>query len=637
MPEAFNSTSACPPTVRSARPALGTAFLGLACGLAAGAFLLARSGAPSSAGSAPDEKPGAVDPAAKLPVMPVCEPGGWLDAAMQAVDPLKTDWDTEAFQVSADGRLKLLSRLPAHPEELDAARVSVVAAADFRCARLRPAATEVYRDKTIAVSRAPTGRGEPPPAFHGPAGLAAALRELADLFAGSTDLRPEFKTYKVELGADAATTVALVEIFGTTPRGRLQVNSRWRCTWKHAGRGSTPALTSITALEHEEAAGGARPFFEDCTVAVLGANPSYREQLLHGLDHWRARIETGMGIDPTGLNGLAVGDVDGDGLEDLYLCRPGGLPNKLFLRNADGTLRDASAGSGVDLLDRTAAALILDLDNDGKADMAVAAGNRVLFLQGDGSGKFALRARLPTPGGAYSLAAADFDDDGFVDVYVCCNELAGLSLKDAADYGLPVPFHDANNGAPNVLEKNDGKWGFTDVTRAVGLDVNNRRFSYAAAWEDFDNDGRIDLCVANDFGRKNLYRNLGGRFVDVAGPAGAEDMGAGMSASWADLNNDGFMDLYFGNMFSKAGNRIAFQQRFKQADEKTVEGLRRFSQGNTLLVNKGDGTFADATVDAGVRLGRWAWGSNFVDVNNDGLPDILVADGYLTTDDPGDL
>ena len=73
----------------------------------------------------------------------------------------------------------------------------------------------------------------------------------------------------------------------------------------------------------------------------------------------------------------------------------------------------------------------------------------------------------------------------------------------------------------------------------------------------------LDLYVANDFGRNNLYRNDGGRFVDVAGQAGVEDMASGMSASWGDYNQDGHMDLYVGNMFSSAGNRIAYQQRFK--------------------------------------------------------------------------
>ena len=82
-----------------------------------------------------------------------------------------------------------------------------------------------------------------------------------------------------------------------------------------------------------------------------------------------------------------------------------------------------------------------------------------------------------------------------------------------------MPYHDANNGGRNVLLRNDGRWRFSHATVRAGLDVKNRRFSYAAAWEDFDNDGDQDLYVANDFGRNNLYRNDSGRFTDIAAAA----------------------------------------------------------------------------------------------------------------------
>jgi hypothetical protein len=74
--------------------------------------------------------------------------------------------------------------------------------------------------------------------------------------------------------------------------------------------------------------------------------------------------------------------------------------------------------------------------------------------------------------------------------------------------------------------------------------VNNQRFSYAAAWDDYDQDGDFDLYVANDFGRNNLYRNDRTGFEDVADELGVEDTGSGMSVSWGDVNGDGWMDLY---------------------------------------------------------------------------------------------
>ena len=114
----------------------------------------------------------------------------------------------------------------------------------------------------------------------------------------------------------------------------------------------------------------------------------------------------------------------------------------------------------------------------------------------------------------------------------------------------------------NIATAPDSAWEFRDVTRDVGLDVNNQRHSLAAAWEDFDNDGDQDLYVANDYGPNCLYRNDAGRFVDVAETAGVLDFGSGMSVSWGDYNRDGLMDLYVGNMFSSAGNRITTQDQF---------------------------------------------------------------------------
>lgn len=201
-----------------------------------------------------------------------------------------------------------------------------------------------------------------------------------------------------------------------------------------------------------------------------------------------------------------------------------------------------------------------------------------------------------------------------------------------------MPYHDANNGRANVFLRNEGDGKFSDITRESGLDVNNRRYSFAASWEDYDNDGDLDLYVANDFGRNNLYRNDAGSFVDVAAEAGVEDISAGMSVSWGDYNNDGWMDLYVANMFSSAGNRVTYQRRFKSAaDALTTSQFRRHARGNSLFENAGDGTFRDVSVQANVTMGRWAWGSNFIDINNDSYEDLVVANGFITHEDTGDL
>ena len=203
---------------------------------------------------------------------------------------------------------------------------------------------------------------------------------------------------------------------------------------------------------------------------------------------------------------------------------------------------------------------------------------------------------------------------------------------------MPVPYHDANNGSPNVLFRNEGRFRFVDVTKRSGLDQNNRRYSFAAAWEDYDNDGDLDIYVANDFGRNNLYRNDGGRFKDVAVETGVEDVGAGMSVSWGDYDRDGRPDLYVGNMFSAAGNRIVFQSQFAAGhSDEDVALLRRTARGNTLLANSGEGRFLDRSELAGVTEGYWAWSSNFADLNNDGWLDLVVANGFLSGEVPGDL
>jgi hypothetical protein len=203
---------------------------------------------------------------------------------------------------------------------------------------------------------------------------------------------------------------------------------------------------------------------------------------------------------------------------------------------------------------------------------------------------------------------------------------------------LPVPFNDANNGGRNALLQNLGDFNFVDVTAVVGLDDNNSRFSFAAAWEDYDNDGDVDLYVANDFGRNNLYRNDSGQFSDVAVGTGTEDMAAGMSVSWGDFNRDGLADLYVGNMFSAAGNRVVFQREFQNGRSASGnQGMQRMARGNTLFAATGNGGFQDVSEETKVTMGRWAWSSRFADLNNDGWIDLVVANGYLTNEHADDL
>jgi hypothetical protein len=230
-----------------------------------------------------------------------------------------------------------------------------------------------------------------------------------------------------------------------------------------------------------------------------------------------------------------------------------------------------------------------------------------------------------------SVCAADYDRDGWLDFYVTSYQ---LQYDDKGLATHPIPYHDAQNGPPNFFYRNQGDGTFRDVTEFTGLGRNNNRFSYACGWGDYDNDGDPDLYVANDFGRNNLYRNNGdGTLTDVAAEAGVEDIGAGMSVAWEDYDNDGWLDLYVGNMWSSAGLRVTSQESFKQEATDNLQSMfRRHAKGNTLFRNRGDGTFEDVTQLAGVALGRWAWGSDFLDLDRDGFEDIFVVNGFMTNE-----
>ncbi|MEE8523099.1 MAG: FG-GAP-like repeat-containing protein, partial [Thermoanaerobaculia bacterium] len=510
-----------------------------------------------------------------------------------------------------------------------------------RPGRDRPGRDRPGRDRP-GRDRPPTGSSGEAAVHRGAEGLVTALRELPGIDAA--EMRFKLKVVAVELEADAATTRLLFSLTAPTAGGgSVEHHVTWEARWTRSADGETPRLRSLRILDDYQEAhyqGGGHPtWFSDQTAAVLAGTEAFEHQLMRGTWSWLGELEAALGHDFAGHSGIAVGDVDGDGLEDLYVGQSGGLPNRLFLRRPDGSVRERSAWAGVDWLDRTHGALLIDLDDDGDKDLAVATAAALLMMENDGSGRFALRADFEDFGYAYSLAAADFDLDGDLDLYATRYNPLHDELGAPADVPTPLPYHDAENGARNVLLKNDGDWRFTDATEATGLDADNRRWSFAASWEDYDNDGDPDLYVANDFGRNCLYRNDRTGFVNVAPAAGVEDVASGMSVAWGDADRDGWMDLYVGNMFSSAGNRITYQRRFQpEMADATRSLVQRLARGNSLYLNRGrGGEFVDASVSAGVTMGRWAWGSIFADLNNDGWQDLVVANGYLTTPDSGDL
>lgn len=558
-------------------------------------------------------------------------------------DPRLDGWDSEVQSERAGAQLKVLGDMLAHRERRDSKHAGKVVSPAFSCGRLRPRKLHIaFKDKALTVRRATEAdraSDQGSKEYLGVEGLVHALNELAEPFIGAGHVHVKFKIFRVDKSDTALTTVAYFEAGGPTKTGSLEQHATWTCRWA-AGADDAWQLESITVHDYEESVlySPDSTMFVDCTEAVLGHNDCFRKQLMLGAEHWRRRLETTLGMDTFGHQGIAVGDVNGDGLEDVFVCGAGGFPCRLFVQNPDGTATDRAAEAGVDWLVGARAALFIDLDNDGDQDLVISTLDGLVFMENDGTGRFTLRAVLRNLAGMYSLAAADYDNDGYLDIFVCNYSRVSLDELNTDRFPRPLPFYDANNSGGNHLLKNDGHWHFKDVTKEVGLDVRNRRWSFAASWEDYNNDGLIDLCVANDFGRKNLYKNLGGRFEEIAAEAGTEDMGFGMSVTWGDYNRDGWMDLYFANMWSSAGGRITTQPSFKPgASPRMRANVQRLAKGNTLLRNTGNGKFEDVGVEAAVEMGRWSWGSLFVDLDNDGWEDLVVMNGYITNEDSADL
>ncbi|MFD2099037.1 VCBS repeat-containing protein [Flagellimonas iocasae] len=243
---------------------------------------------------------------------------------------------------------------------------------------------------------------------------------------------------------------------------------------------------------------------------------------------------------------MAIGDVNGDGLEDMYLCGAAGSPGKLFVQQANGEMKLLSVPDFA--YDRNAEdvdALFFDADMDGDLDLYVVSGgneypynsaplaDRLYF--GNGKGYFSKSTDLfPTQTGESTscVSAADFDGDGDMDLFV------GVRLKDRS-YGIP------QNG---YILVNNGKGRFTNQTAQLAKVLENIGMIKDAIWTDFDADGAIDLIVVGEWMPIQMFKNQNGRFKNVT-----EDYGLENQTGWwntieaVDLDNDGDMDYVLGN------------------------------------------------------------------------------------------
>ena len=322
--------------------------------------------------------------------------------------------------------------------------------------------------------------------------------------------------------------------------------------------------------------------------------------------------------------GAAAADVNRDGLIDVFAT--GISVNYLYLNQGDGTFRDVALQTWTQILPRVTAPLFLDYDNDGDADLFLATPDAQILLENRlvPEGKLEFRDISPSSGISrgwavgFSPIAGDINRDGFTDIYVPSYNRYG--------HIMPNSWYQATNGTANLLFLNRGNGTFEEA--ATRWRIADRRWSYAAQFADFDEDGDLDLYVANDYGENGFYINDGKGFHEEASARGVIDAGNGMGVSFADYDNDGDLDLHVTNMSSTAGNRILKRLLPEISTEKYV--LAKLAAGNSLYENNGDGHFKDVSLAAGGFSAGWAWGGGFVDFDNDGWEDLYTPNGFIS-------
>ena len=377
-------------------------------------------------------------------------------------------------------------------------------------------------------------------------------------------------------------------------------------------------------------------------------------------------------------SGVCAGDIDGDGLSDLFFAGLGG-GGKLFKNLGGWRFEDVSSrlGSALSDLEQSGAALV-DVEGDGDLDLVVnSVGGGTRWLINDGRGYFAWAGEmLNARRGGTSMAFADIDGDGDLDVYVANYRVVTIrdqpntrfSLRNvdgrqqvASVDGVPASspevanrfsfrigqqggrgsFGYDENGEADVLYRNEGNghWSAVSFTDGAFLDEEGRRLTappfdwgLSVAFRDLNGDGAPDLYVCNDFRSPDrVWINDGHGAFRALRPLALRQISlSSMGVDFADVNRDGWDDILVVDMLSREHVR-RMAQRIDIKPEVLPPGAlanRPQYPRNSLFLNRGDGSYAEAAQWAGLDATEWSWTPVFLDVDLDGYEDLLVANGF---------
>ena len=361
-------------------------------------------------------------------------------------------------------------------------------------------------------------------------------------------------------------------------------------------------------------------------------------------------------------SGVAVGDFDNDGWLDLFFCSLD-RRNRLFRNRGHWRFEDVTLQAGLDfepLFYR--AAVFADINGDGWLDLLVGSVGRGVFcFLNDQRGHFTratAEAGTASPYANATLALADIDGNGTLDLYAC-----NYRTDDIRDWPrVPLMFVNKKPtvppqlrdriviengtvqefGEPDILYLNDGHAHFRSVSFTNGAFFDERGnvltdtpldWGLAAAFRDLNHDGAPDLYVCNDYWTPDrLWINGGrGRFRAIDSQALRKIPASSMGVDFADINRDGHVDIFVVDMLSRSSELRRRQMVAKNPVPPLVGDMESRVQTpqNTLLLNRGDGTFAEIACFAGVAASDWSWSPVFLDVDLDGYDDLLVTAGHV--------